>query len=70
MNWVGPITYILEGELMRYPKSKYDDVSDCWAGILEIAKPASGGVLSKEKSDKRKEYLKMLNKPKSPMVGY
>lgn len=61
---------VLEGELMRYPKSKYDDVSDCWAGILEIAKPASGGVLSKEKSDKRKEYLKMLNKPKSPMVGY
>lgn len=61
---------VLEGELMRYPKSKYDDVSDCWAGILEIAQPASGSVESKEKSDKRKEYLKMLNKPRSPMVGY
>lgn len=61
---------ILEGELMRYPKSKYDDVSDCWAGILEIAVPATGVVLSKEKSDKRKAYFKMLNKPRSPMVGY
>lgn len=61
---------ILEGELLRFPRSKYDDVSDCWAGILEIAQPASGVVLSKEKSDKRKEYLKMLNKPRSPMVGY
>lgn len=61
---------VLEGELMRFPKSKYDDASDCWAGILEIATPATGVVLSKEKSDKRKEFLKMLNKPKSPMVGY
>lgn len=65
-----PQIEILESELMNFPRSKYDDVSDCWAGILEIATPPSGVVLSKEKSDKRKEYLKMLNKPKSPMVGY
>lgn len=61
---------ILENELISFPRSKYDDVSDCWAGILEIATPPSGVVLSKEKSDKRKEYLKMLSKPRSPMVGY
>lgn len=61
---------ILEGELMRFPKSKYDDVSDCFAGLLEIAQPASGVVLSKEKAESRKEYLKKLNKPRSPMIGY
>lgn len=61
---------VLEGELIRFPKSKFDDVSDCWAGILEIAVRPSGVVLSKEKSDKRKAYLKMLNKPRSPIVGY
>jgi len=65
-----PQTDILEGELLRFPKSKYDDVSDCWAGVLEIATPATGVVLSKEKSIKRKDYFKMLNKPRSPMVGY
>lgn len=61
---------ILEGELLRFPRSKYDDAMDCWAGILEIARPARGVVLSKEKEDKRKEYYKMLNKPKSPIIGY
>lgn len=61
---------ILEGELIRFPRSKNDDVSDCWAGILEIAVRPSGTVLSKEKSDERKQYLKKLNKPRSPMVGY
>ena len=61
---------VLENELTNFPRSKYDDVSDCWAGILEIASPPTGVVLSKEKSDKRKEYLKMLTKPRSPMIGY
>jgi phage terminase large subunit-like protein len=65
-----PNVDILESELMNFPRSKFDDVSDCWAGILEIATPPTGVVLSKEKSDKRKEYLKMLSKPRSPMVGY
>lgn len=60
----------LEDELLRFPRSKYDDVSDCFAGILEIGKPASGIVLSKEKSEQRRELLKKLNKPRAPMVGY
>ena len=61
---------ILEGELMRFPKSKYDDVSDCFAGLLEIAQPARGVVLSKEKAESRKAYFRKLNKPRSPMIGY
>jgi len=61
---------ILEGELIRFPKSKYDDVSDCFAGLLEVAQPARGVVLSKEKAESRKEYFRKLNKPRSPMVGY
>lgn len=65
-----PQIEILESELINFPRSKYDDASDCWAGILEIAQRPTGAVLSKEKSDKRKEYFKMLNKPKSPMIGY
>jgi predicted phage terminase large subunit-like protein len=69
-NSKAPQIDILESELIRFPKSKYDDVSDCWAGILEIATPARGVILSTEKRTKRKSYLKMLNKPRSPMVGY
>lgn len=65
-----PQLMYLEDELIRFPRAKNDDVSDCWAGILEIAQPASGVVFSKEKREKRKEYYKMLNKPRSPMVGY
>ena len=61
---------ILEGELLRFPKSKYDDVSDCFAGLLEVAQPARGVVLSKEKAESRKAYFRKLNKPRSPMVGY
>lgn len=61
---------VLENELLRFPKSKFDDVSDCWAGILEIAQPARGVVLSREKSEKRKAYLRNLNRPRSAITGY
>lgn len=64
-----PQLVVLEQELLRFPKSKNDDASDCWSGILRVAQRARAHI-PEETSQKRKNYVKMLNKPRSPMVGY
>lgn len=61
---------VLEAELLRFPKSKHDDASDCWSDILNIGQPPRAVVLDEKSSQKRKGYITMLNKPRSPMVGY
>lgn len=61
----------VEYELLHFPKAKHDDLVDAFSGILEIATPARGKVLAtKEEDEKREDYLEMLNKPRSPRVGY
>ena len=64
-----PELKVLESELMRFPKSKNDDVSDCWSDILNVGSPPRGDLLDEKRSQKRKRYLTMLKKPRSPMVG-
>lgn len=62
----------LEDELTKFPRAKNDDVSDCLSGILEIgvAPKGTGGSMRKEGgSTMHKEYITMLNKPRSPIVG-
>lgn len=59
----------LEGELKRYPKAKNDDLSDCWSGIIKRAFPPRHAVTD-DQVQKRKKYTKMLNKPRSPRMGY
>lgn len=70
-----PNLAVLEDELTKFPRAKHDDVSDCFSGILEIGiKPAGvkGDPKEMEKSTSGidKSYITMLNKPRSPMVGY
>lgn len=62
----------LEDELSKFPRAKNDDVSDCLAGILEIAVRPKGGkkILDEKASTNSKDYITMLNKPRSPIVGY
>lgn len=59
-------------ELTKFPRAKNDDVSDCLANILEIGVRATAGTIEKDKktSVNNKDYITMLNKPRSPMVGY
>jgi phage terminase large subunit-like protein len=59
----------LESELKRFPKAKFDDVSDAWSGILRVGTPPREN-LSDEDVQKHKQRSKMLNKPRSPMMGY
>ena len=59
----------LEGELKRFPKAKFDDLSDCWSGIIKKGYPPRR-VENEEQVQKRKKWTKMLNKPRSPMTGY
>lgn len=61
---------VLENELIRFPKSKNDDASDCWSGILDIGQKPRGVQYDEKHLQKRKRYITMLNKPRSPMVGY
>lgn len=62
---------ILEDELTKFPRAKNDDVSDCFAGILEIGiRPKGVDGNGKRTSGNTKDYITMLNKPRSPMVGY
>lgn len=62
---------VLENELLKFPKAKNDDVSDMLADILEIGVAPRGGDGPKGRSKKRnRELIKMLNKPRSPIVGY
>lgn len=60
---------VLENELIRFPRAKNDDASDAWSGILEIGQRPRVD-LPEPVLKKRKTYIKMLNKPRSPMVGY
>lgn len=64
-----PEIKVLEAELLRFPKSKNDDVSDTLSDILNIGSPPRGDALDEKRSQKRKNYLTMLKKPRSPMVG-
>lgn len=59
----------LEGELKRFPKAKNDDLSDCWSGIIKNAYPPKRDE-SDEAVQRRKKYTKILNKPRSPLMGY
>ena len=61
----------LEDELTKFPRAKNDDVSDCFSGILEIGiRPKGIDSNGKRTSGNNKDYITMLNKPRSPMVGY
>lgn len=67
-----PNLMYLEDELTKFPRAKNDDVSDCLANLLEIGVKAKT-PLQQSKMDtsvNNKEYITMLNKPRSPMVGY
>jgi len=64
---------ILEDELTKFPRAKHDDVSDCFSGILELGiRPTGDGGNSTQKKTSAldSDYVNMLNKPRSPMVGY
>lgn len=62
---------ILEDELTKFPRAKNDDVSDCLSGILEIGiRPKGVDGNGKRTSGNDRDYITMLNKPRSPMVGY
>lgn len=62
----------LMDELLKFPRAKNDDVSDCLANILEIGVRASKSLTEEQQktSVNSKDYITMLNKPRSPMVGY
>lgn len=62
----------LMDELLKFPRAKNDDVSDCLANVLEIGVRASKSLTEEQQrtSVNSKDYITMLNKPRSPMVGY
>lgn len=62
----------LMDELLKFPRAKNDDVSDCLANILEIGVRAAKTMTEEQQktSVNNKDYITMLNKPRSPMVGY
>ena len=62
----------LMDELLKFPRAKNDDVSDCLANVLEIGVRASKSLTEDQQrtSVNSKDYITMLNKPRSPMVGY
>lgn len=60
----------LEDELVHFPKAKYDDVSDAFATVLEVATPPAQTQVSHERNEARRKRLKKLNTPRSPMIGY
>lgn len=62
----------LEMELTEFPRAKHDDVSDCFADILELGIRPKGEYIDDHKTTSGidKKYITMLNKPRSPMVGY
>lgn len=62
----------LEDELANFPRAKHDDVSDCLADILEIGIRPRGdeGESGKSTGGNDTSYITMLNKPRSPTVGY
>lgn len=60
----------VESELQRFPKAKNDDLSDDWANILQVAQPPRAVEMDNSRVQKNRKYLKMLNKPRSPITGY
>lgn len=65
-----PQLNFLEDELTKFPKAKYDDVSDAFATVLEVATPPMRNATTRQRSEKRKALFKKLNAPRSPMIGY
>ena len=65
----GGMIDVLEGQLKRFPRAKFDDMMDMWSGILRVGSPARA-PLSDEDYQKRQRRSKMLSKPRSPMTGY
>ena len=65
------LNHLIE-ELLKFPRAKNDDVSDCLANVLEIGVRASKSLTEDQQrtSVNSKDYIIMLNKPRSPMVGY
>lgn len=60
----------LESELQRFPKAKNDDLSDCWSGILNAGTAPRALPDDEKEVQRRKSYITMLNKPRSPVTGY
>ncbi len=60
----------LVDELVHFPKAKFDDVSDAFATVLEVATPPSRHAVSSDRMTERRQRFKKLNTPRSPMVGY
>ena len=65
----GGMIDVLEGQLKRFPRAKFDDMMDMWSGILRVGSPARA-PLSDEDYQKRQRRSKILSKPRSPMTGY
>lgn len=65
-----PQLNFLEDELVKFPKAKYDDISDAFATVLEVATPPMRNMVQREVTQKRKALFKKLNAPRSPMIGY
>lgn len=60
----------LVDELVHFPKAKFDDVSDAFSTVLEVASPPSRNVAMHNKDRERSKRLKKLQRPRSPMIGY
>lgn len=65
-----PELKVLEAELLRFPKSKNDDVSDAWSDVLEHGRQPRAADVDDMGYQKRKRYTTMIRKPRSPMMGY
>lgn len=65
-----PQLNFLEDELVQFPKAKYDDISDAFATVLEVASAPLRNQVQRRSNEKRKELFKKLNAPRSPMIGY
>lgn len=58
----------LEYELSHFPKGKHDDIIDALASTLEFATPPHGKNKIRDDDEPRK--FAVLNKPRSPLIGY
>lgn len=60
----------LQSELTRYPKAKFDDLSDCYSGILRVGIPPRADLYDEKEVQKRERRNRINNKPRSPVTGY
>lgn len=65
-----PFIKDLEDELIHFPKSKNDDVSDAFATVLEVATAPLKTQVQHSRNLERKKRFKKLNAPRSAMIGY